>query len=70
MEIEMVTIESDTSDQYDRASADFLAHFMQFATEQFGLRCEEHEPGCACCDVWKLYDATVKAVDFSGSEIG
>jgi hypothetical protein len=58
---------SNPVDEYDQEAADFLAHFRKFAAEQFGDRCEEYEPGCACCDVWKLYDETVKAVDFSSS---
>lgn len=63
----MAPIKSDEFNLYDQEAADFLAHFKTFATEQFGTRCEEYEAGCACCEVWKLYDATVKAVDFNNS---
>ncbi len=67
MEARMATIKSEDVDQCDRESAAFLAHFMEFATEQFGPRCPDYELGCPCCDFWKLYDDTAKALDFSNS---
>lgn len=49
-------------DEYNLAAEAFLAHFRRFVAEQFGERCEDYEPGCACCDMWKLYDETARAV--------
>jgi hypothetical protein len=50
-------------EDYEREGEKFLTHFVGFATEQFGERCEDFDADCACCKIWKLYDETAKVVD-------
>lgn len=35
---------------------DGLALLRDAVTEYYGERCEDYEPGCACCDAWAALD--------------
>src|SRR5262245_8735439 len=50
-------------EEYEAEAEKFLTHFVKFAHEQFGERCEDYEPECACCKMWHLYDEVAKHVD-------
>lgn len=53
-----------TADAYDVEAASFVEAMDTFVTENFGRRCEEYEPGCACCDLWALRDQVRAKVIF------
>lgn len=36
----------------------FLTTYRKFLTKEFGPRCKARCNGCACCEVWSLYDLT------------
>lgn len=55
---------TDSIDEYDRAAASFMEAMDAFVTEHFGKRCEDYEPGCACCDLWALRDQVREKVIF------
>ena len=53
----------DVEDQYREKAQQFLHDFMEFATEQFGERCQEYDEGCSCCKLWDLFDKVYEIVD-------
>lgn len=42
---------------WDELAKDTVAarHFVMEA--HYGSRCKEYEPGCTCCEAWRLWDA-------------
>jgi len=51
-------------DAYDTAAASFMETMDAFLIENFGERCKDYEPGCACCDLWALRDQVRAKVIF------
>lgn len=50
------------ADLYDEAAKEFMATFDDFASENFGERCNEFDKNCPCCRLWKLRDAVREIV--------
>jgi hypothetical protein len=41
-----------------------LAHVRRYTVRNFGPRCLDFEPECACCAQWARYDNMAKSLDF------
>lgn len=46
--------------QLDNVSQEeFLKTFRDYIERVYGSRCPDRASGCACCQMWALYDLTV-----------
>jgi hypothetical protein len=41
---------------YNRKTEAVLSHLETFTAEMFGPRCDDFEPDCCVCKMWKLND--------------
>ncbi len=47
-------------DEFAASTNGFLAEYARFITEEFGPRCPDYEPECACCHEWAVFDVFSK----------
>ena len=52
-----------TDQRYHQHSKHLLAVFDKYIAEQFGERCEDYEPDCCVCQIYKVRDDLKTFID-------